>query len=463
MKEKRPPQPKAEPGIKWKWREDIQKWFPYVRVYADGKQRCYTPRQPTLTAARMLRNKIKAEADEARLHPERYQKRAKQATVQTFIDRYMPTVAAKGMAKEEPGFAEWWGRFCGERPVTALDAEQLEAARIALRKGLWPRSYKPGGGRKEGYGRVRSFARINRYTQWLHQVFGHAVNQKYLPNGKNPVGQIKKYDEVEPPAITATPDQERQLCEILEKSTPGSTDWLALAMISVLRQGEQFNRLQSDIVTDGPIWFVVIPKPKRKKKARLVAIPDSARPIMERLLATPGPWLIHRQAPYDLDLGKPFPVRQWYKTKFRAAVKAVGLPMRSKETRDGFTWHSLRHIFASRMLKSGATGKIAQKAGGWSSEAMLERYGKFEDLLPMAEAMERAALKFSRLGTGLGTGVGTDTAPAPNAAAAHATPAIAAPAADSGKTDPAQPFSTRNSLGTGDHALPPANTQLIDK
>jgi hypothetical protein len=57
----------------------------------------------------------------------------------------------------------------------------------------------------------------------------------------------------------------------------------------------------------------------------------------------------------------------------------------------GFTWHCARHAFARNMLDDGVSGKLAQKAGRWSTEAMLDRYGKSEDLIPIRQAMEKGA------------------------------------------------------------------------
>jgi hypothetical protein len=63
----------------------------------------------------------------------------------------------------------------------------------------------------------------------------------------------------------------------------------------------------------------------------------------------------------------------------------------------GFTWHCARHAFARNMLDDGVSGKLAQKAGRWSTEAMLDRYGKSEDLIPIRQAMEKGAQRWLRM------------------------------------------------------------------
>jgi hypothetical protein len=117
----------------------------------------------------------------------------------------------------------------------------LEGARLDLRKGLWQHDQRTRKDQslpyfKDGYGRTRSAATVNRYTQWLHQVFAHAGNAKYLPGGKNPVDVIARYPEYEPPVIEATPEQREILLTTLERHTPHIREWLELAEHSGLRQ-----------------------------------------------------------------------------------------------------------------------------------------------------------------------------------------------------------------------------------
>jgi integrase len=213
-------------------------------------------------------------------------------------------------------------------------------------------------------------------------VFEHPVNYRHLPFKKNPVEAIEKYSEVRPRRYTLPLQQQVELIDRLEQETPGVTDFVKLAVTCGLRQGEQFNRLKTDVDTES--WCFVIPHAKHQKEPKVIPIPPSVRPSVLTFLRSPGPWLI----PDPTNPGKPFPVRQWYKTKYRRAVREVGLPK-------GFNWHSLRHTFASRLLQSGATTKTVRHAGGWSSERMVDEvYGHLENEFVM-DAMERAATVFS--------------------------------------------------------------------
>lgn len=335
-----------------------------VRLSVQGRMLRFSP-FPTKTQARAFYEKAKAEQREGRFFPERYQHHG--PLVQAFIDRYTPTTHSKVTAKEETVFAAWWGAWYADRSIQDVTAEDLEAARLAIKQGEGSR-----------YGRPRTLARVNRYTQWLHQVLAHPVNAPHLPMGKNPVSAIRKYAEKRPPRYSATPDQEQALIAHLEQETPGSRDWITIAVLCGLRQAEQFTRKKADV--DTHLWAFVIPNAKHATEPKIAYIPPSAREAVQRQLATPGPWLI----PNPHNQHEPFPIKRWYKTVYKRAVQAAGLPKK-------FNWHSLRHTFASRMLLSGASTKTVAEAGGWSSEKMVANvYGHLTHQF-IVDAMEKSA------------------------------------------------------------------------
>jgi len=66
---------------------------------------------------------------------------------------------------------------------------------------------------------------------------------------------------------------------------------------------------------------------------------------------------------------------------FRKARKRAGL--------DGLRWHDLRHTFASWVAQSGASDRVLQALGGWTSPKMVARYAhlKPSDLRPYVNAV----------------------------------------------------------------------------
>ena len=58
-------------------------------------------------------------------------------------------------------------------------------------------------------------------------------------------------------------------------------------------------------------------------------------------------------------------------TKAQAILRSLG---RDPSRLDGFTWHGLRHTFASRLVMSGADLRTVQELGGWRTLSMVMRY-----------------------------------------------------------------------------------------
>jgi integrase len=337
----------------------------YVRLSYHGRLCLFTPEVQTKEAARALYYKLKTEERLGILYPERYQRGHRQL-VHSFIDRYLPTIHHKATAGEEARFAGWWNRWFHGADIRAVDSAALHAARAALKAGQWSRWDRP-----------RSHATVNRYLQWLHQVLAHPVNRKYLPNGLNPLDDLEKLPESEPPPTLLLPHEEAPLFTILEQLHPGSSAWARLALTTGLRESELF-RCPKDCV-DLTRGVIVVRQPKHQRKPKYVIVPDAELPVLRELLSSPGPWLIA----HPDDPEQPFPIKNWYRTVFRRAVREAGLS-------PTITWHTLRHTWATRLLEAGGDARQVQEAGGWSSLRMVERYAKVRDAR-LRDLVNRAA------------------------------------------------------------------------
>jgi integrase len=88
--------------------------------------------------------------------------------------------------------------------------------------------------------------------------------------------------------------------------------------------------------------------------------------------------LPHRSGRVFLYDGKPI-TGSLGKKAFRKACARAGL--------DGLRWHDLRHTFASWVAQSGASDRVLQSLGGWTSPKMVARYAhlKPSDLRPHVE------------------------------------------------------------------------------
>jgi integrase len=75
------------------------------------------------------------------------------------------------------------------------------------------------------------------------------------------------------------------------------------------------------------------------------------------------------------------PVTRFNNHAFRKARVRAGLPH--------LRWHDLRHTFASWMAQTGASDRVLQQAGGWTSSRMVARYAHLrgDDLRKFVEAV----------------------------------------------------------------------------
>jgi site-specific recombinase XerD len=71
-------------------------------------------------------------------------------------------------------------------------------------------------------------------------------------------------------------------------------------------------------------------------------------------------------------------VKKWIRLNTLPSVKVGRLRKdqlgRNAIRLDGYTWHSNRHTFASRLVMAGVDLRTVQELGGWKTLSMVERY-----------------------------------------------------------------------------------------
>ncbi|WP_447603056.1 tyrosine-type recombinase/integrase [Nitrospira sp. Nam80] len=352
----------------------------YVRLFHQGRERLFGSFR-TKTEAREFYHKAKDQQRQGIFFPETYQQRAAEP-VQAILDDYMVTTAGKRSVKREREFARWWGNWFKGQRTPALQAATIERARLELAKGL---RYADG---KETIGAPRAGATINRYTDWLRHVFNWAVKQKRIR--ENPVLAIERKPEDEAPIYQYSLEQEARLIEQLNEE---EVDLLRLAILTGLRQGNQFT-MRKDQVNLG-MGVILIPRTKNRKP-RIVHLSEETKEILRRQMARhlESPWVFPgtrcRQRPLD--------ARWWYRTQFKPACRRAGIPVHDIRQ----LWHAARHTFGSRLAGLQYKEKAIMDAGGWTSSQAAQRYLHLHD-----SAMKEAAERLSAMkpnGTGTRTG-----------------------------------------------------------
>lgn len=107
---------------------------------------------------------------------------------------------------------------------------------------------------------------------------------------------------------------------------------------------------------------VTIPSSHYKtKREHRAALSEAAVAVLERL---------PRESEYVFTY-EGCPVTRFNNHAFRKARRRAGL--------EHLRWHDLRHTFASWMAQSGASDRVLQQAGGWTSPKMVARYAHLRD------------------------------------------------------------------------------------
>ena len=162
--------------------------------------------------------------------------------------------------------------------------------------------------------------------------------------------------------------------DLLAQCRPDVARLVLGALYTGCRQTELLNMRCEDVGRDGYGVYVV---PVKKYRARFVFLPDEG---MAWFLA-----LAKDKKPKDLlfvkDTGAP-----WYggqKQLFKAAVRNAGLP-------DDFTFHGLRHTYASQLIQAGATiYSVADQLGHADPTTVLRTYGHMSPQIRESEVRQR--------------------------------------------------------------------------
>jgi integrase len=363
----------------------------YVRLYHERKERRFGSFK-TKTEAREFYEKAKQEQKTGRFFPERFQHSAAEP-IQAILDDYLLTTSGKRTVKREREFARWWGQWFNGQRSPALQASAIEKARLDLARGLRYVREKVNkvetGKVIEVIGTARSNATINRFTDWLRHVLNWALKQKRIR--ENPVLAIERKPEDEAPIYQYSLEQEARLIEQLNEE---EVDMLRLAILTGLRQGNQFH-LRKEQVNLG-MGVIAIPKTKNRRP-RIVHLSEEAKEILRRQMARhlESPWVF----PGTRRQERPLHARWWYRVRFKPACQRAGIAVEGVRQ----LWHAARHTFGSRLASLQYKEKAIMEAGGWTSSQAAQRYLHLHDAA-MKEAAERlSALKPN--GTVTGTGI----------------------------------------------------------
>jgi|SRR6185437_5523876 len=326
--------------------------------FVDAQGRYRREKAGTWASARDLYTKRKNDALEGRKLPEKL-RRAPVSFKEIASDALAWSDEHKRSAANDhyrmKKLLEWFG----DRAADSVTPREIEAH-------LQSESWKP--------------ATWNRVRALLSMIYRIAIR-----NGKasvNPVKLVPCKTTHNERVRFLSPDEEKSLRAAIARRFPEHLAEFELALHTGMRRSEQYGARWEQVDWERRIFTV-----PRDKGGRTSHVPLNAAAL--RALTE----LSRRTADSGFVCGGSISPRWW----FEDAVKDAGIPR--------FTWHSIRHTFASRLVMSGADIRTVAELLRDRTLAMVMRYAHLAPDYKL-EALHRMESKF---------GVPTDTTVAPEA------------------------------------------------
>ncbi len=264
------------------------------------------------------------------------------------------------------------------RDITAQDVETLKVAMSTTARG----------GRREGdpeeRGNPLKVATVNHHLKLLKAIFNRAIKTGKLTY--NPVRAVKLFKENNARTRCLTPDEESRLFEHLPESVK---PLVTVALHTGMRQGELLNLRWDDVdFYTGTIRV----REAKSGEGRSVTMNSIVR---ETLQAVRREQIqkAREQAKGGREILSPY-VFCSHKGRFLHNLAKDWYPALEAAGIEDFRFHDLRHTFASRLAMAGVDLYTVQRAGGWKTAIMVQRYAH---LSPdhMRAAVERLARRGS--------------------------------------------------------------------
>jgi integrase len=230
----------------------------------------------------------------------------------------------------------------GDRPLRDINPEMVERVKSDAREGL-------------------EASTINRRLSYLKHMFNLAVEWEYI--GENPASNVKKLRE--PPGRVRCLSEEEEK-RLLRECVYDIYDIVLLDLNTGLRRGELFALKWSDVDLENRKLTVRNGKNGEQRIIPLNEVAVSA--LRDAKNKSNGKYIFP-----GIDGGK----RKDLKTGFNNACRRAGI--------EDFTFHDLRHTFASRLVRKGVDLLTVKELLGHKSIVMTQRYAHLaEDSLAKA-------------------------------------------------------------------------------
>jgi integrase len=254
------------------------------------------------------------------------------------VKRFFVEKADKRTIEHDRKMLRWSAPYLRGKSLTSITTELIEELIQKRREGHTART-------ADGV----SNATINRHMEAIQRILNCAVEWKWIT--KTP--KIRHLTESEGRLRWLSKDEINRLLNAL----PDHLNAMARFTLAVgLRENNVLELEWSQVDTERRVCWIHADQSKNKKPFS-VPLNSAALAVLE------GQKGKHQNIvfPYNNKAMSKASTNAWYKAMISANIA-------------GFTWHGLRHTWASWHVMNGTPLEVLQKLGGWSSLAIVMRY-----------------------------------------------------------------------------------------
>ena len=313
----------------------------YCRLYLDGRMRWFGS-FPTKTEARQCYQEAKTDQRRGQFFSQHLQHRGAKRLADA-IDDYM-RLNHKRTVADDRNYARFWKARLSNMRLVNITPTLLDTVKGEL------------------LAKKLANQTVLHYLKFLRHILNLAVRDRHLTH--NPFAQVEMPKVTKGRLRYLTIEEEQR---VLNAIGPIYAPWVRLAILTGLRQGEQFDLKWTDVDLERGI--ITLPQTK-SGGCQYAYLNQEAIDILNGFTSwKDSQWIFPSKTQ-----GTPLNPKNFYHRVYVPALQSAGLRVKHEDPSQKVDWHTLRHTYGARLGMSGASDQEIAACLRHSSTALVKRY-----------------------------------------------------------------------------------------